>query len=149
MTTHNRKYFSVNAQRKRSRIEKLIAWVILIILAAFFCVWLPLCSKAYAEPRPWTDDEKNMFVWGALGAGADMYNPNNYEVNPIIGEHPSPLTVITYIASEYLFSVIIAHFCPDITLPLIGKVNMREQILYNRASRYTANACWNARLDWR
>ena len=126
----------------------------LMLLILFWIIMLPVWCKA--EPRPWTSEEKSMLVWGGLGAAADIYttlgflnNPNNYETNPILGEHPEPLTVIIYLATEYIIAVITAHLWPDLTLPIIGKVNMRYQILYNRASQYTANACWNARLDWK
>ena len=130
-----------------------IHWIIFLIIVALWVLCLPLLCRA--EVRQWTPDDKSMLAWGALGVAADIYtttqflnNPNNYETNPLLGRHPKPLTVVSYIVTEYLISVAIAHFCPDLTLPIIGKVNMRHQILYNRASQYTANACWNTRLDW-
>ena len=128
-------------------------WVIVLCAILFMCIFMTRC--AYAEVRPWTPDEKVFLIWGAGAAAFDIYttnkflqNDDNWEVNPILGRHPDPLAVVTYIVSEYLVAVTIAHFWPDLKLPLIGKVNMRHQILYNRASRYTANSCWNTRLEW-
>ena len=130
---------------------------IMWFLVGFVAIWiilLPFICRAEG-PRPWSNDDKVLLIWGAIGAFADIYtttqflkNPNNYEVNPTLGRHPKPLAVVSYIVAEYLMSVTIAHFLPVIELPIFGKINLRHQLLYNRAARYTANACWNARLDW-
>lgn len=122
-----------------------------ILIIIFF-----FSATANAEPRPWTNDDKALLTWGALGALADIYtttqflnNPNNWETNRVIGRHPDALAVVSYIAAEYLISVTIGYFLPVIDVPIFGKIDLRQQLLYNRASRYTSNSCWNTRLDWR
>ena len=127
-------------------------WIIMFLIALWILMLPVLCK---AEPRPWSDDDKIFLIWGTVGAVADIYtttqflhNSANYEVNPILGRHPEPLAVVSYIVTEYLISVTIGYFLPEIDIPIFGKIDLRHQILYNRASRYTANACWNTRLDW-
>ena len=138
---------------EKSLIWKIVMWSLMAIIA-FWIIMLPVWCKA--EPRPWTDDDKVLLTWGALGALADIYtttqflnNPNNWETNRALGRHPDALAVVSYIAAEYLISVTIGYFLPVINVPIFGKIDLRQQLLYNRASRYTSNSCWNTRLDWR
>lgn len=133
--------------------RKVIMWGLMVIIA-FWIVMLPAWCKA--EPRPWTNDEKIMLAWSSAASVADMYttisalrNPYNWEVNPVLGRRPNPLAVITTLLVTQIITATIAHFVPDLTLPLFGKVNMRQQLLYTKASINTSNACWNTRLEWR
>ena len=50
MTTHRREYFSKKSQKKRSVLANTLAWIVLIILVALFCVLLPMCENARANP---------------------------------------------------------------------------------------------------
>ena len=59
-----------------------------------------MCS-ACAAPRPWTKGEKAVLIWSTLATAADAYtttqalnNPNNCEMNPILGKYPSDGKVI-------------------------------------------------------
>ena len=133
--------------------ERMILWII-VFLIGFWILLIPFLCKA-ESPRPWSSDDKQLILWGGLAALADIYtttqflnNPYYYEVNPILGRRPDALAVVSYIAAEYLISVTIGYFLPEIEIPIFGKIDLRQQLLYNRASRYTANACWNTRLDW-
>jgi len=139
-------------------MEKSLKWKVamwcLMAIIAFWIVMLPVWCKA--EPRPWSDDEKIMLIWSSAATLADMGttigflgNSDNWEVNPILGHHPDPLAVITTLLITQAITATIAHFLPDLTLPLIGKVNMRHQLLYTKGSINASNACWNTRLEWR
>lgn len=138
-------------------MEKSLKWKIIMwslaFVVAFWIVMLPVWCKA--EPRPWSDDEKIMLVWSSAASLADIYttnqflkNPENWEVNPVLGHRPDPLAVISTLLITQAITVIIAHFVPDLELPLIGKVNMRQNLLYTKGSINTSNACWNTRLEW-
>ena len=122
-----------------------------ILIIIFF-----FSATANAEPRPWTGEEKVLFLWSCGATLADMGttvgflgNPDNWEISPILGRRPDPLAVITTLLITQAITVTIAHFLPDLKLPLIGKVDMRKQLLYTKASINTSNFCWNTRLKWR
>jgi len=138
---------------EKSLKRKIVLWS-LMLLVAFWIVMLPAWCKA--EPRPWTGDEKIMLGWSIAAMVGDMGttigflgNTDNWEVNPVLGRRPEPLAVITTLLFTQIITTTIAHFVPEITLPLFGKVNFRLQLLYTKASINTSNTCWNTRLDWR
>ena len=110
------------------------------------------CATA---PRPWTPGEKTVLGWSVLASALDGYttiqflkNPNNYEVNPIMGKHPSNGKVIITLGLSELIAVAISHWYPVIDFPLIGKVNMRYGLLGMKAMVNSACAINNTQLDW-
>ena len=121
----------------------------LILLISFTgCASLP-------TPKPWTTGEKVMLGWSIAASAADAYtttqalnNPNNYEVNPIMGKHPSNGRVIATIGLSQLIALAVSHWYPYIDLPLIGRVNMRYGFLGFKAVLNTGCAINNSQLDW-
>ena len=116
---------------------------------------LSLCSCVTANPKPWTNGEKAVLVWSTLAAGADAYttcryndNPNNYEMNPLLGRHPSDQKVIVFLSISQFLSVAFSHWFSEIELPLIGKVNTRYGLLGTKATLNTYFTIRNSQLDW-
>ena len=108
-----------------------------------------------STPRPWTTGEKVTLGWSVLASAADAYtttqalnNPYNYEANPLIGKHPSDGKVVVYLSISHIVCVAISHWVPEITLPIIGKVNMRYSLLGSKAALNTYYAIGNTQLDW-
>ena len=128
-------------------MKYLITLVLLISLVG--CGHLP-------TPKPWTTGEKTMLGWSVLASAADAYttvgalnNPYNYEVNPIMGKHPSNSRIIATICISELIAVAVSHWYPVIDFPLIGKVNMRYGFLGFKATVNTGCALNNRLLlDW-
>jgi len=86
-----------------------------------------LLFTACASPRPWTKPEKVAAGYFILGHSADalstekmLDNPNNYETNPILGEHPSDAEVITYFSLTAIAALTISHFYPKLRFPLLS-----------------------------
>ena len=73
---------------------------------------------------------KSDIAWGVastLATGADFYttsefleNPNNYEMNPILGKHPSNSEVFMVLATSQIIVLTIAHFCPTLRPYILG-----------------------------
>lgn len=106
-------------------------------------------------PRPWTTGEKMTLGWSVLASAADAYtttqalnNPYNYEVNPLMGKHPSDGKVVIFLGVSQLVAIALAHWYPDVEFPLIGKVNMRYGFLGTKAVINTGCAINNYQLDW-
>jgi hypothetical protein len=67
---------------------------------------------------------KSDIAWGVastLATGADFYttsefleNPSNYEMNPILGKHPSNSEVFMVLATSQIIVLTIAHFYPKL-----------------------------------
>jgi hypothetical protein len=77
--------------------------------------------------RPWTAAEKTLLITSWVAAGADysttknaLSNPNNYEMNPIMGEHPDDTKLITYMLSSQIIATGLAHFFPKYRKMLLG-----------------------------
>ena len=151
--------------------EKRIAMWILMVLVALWIVSLPSICKAYdpvlagmstnlthidkSGPRPWTQGEKTVLWWSVLAIIADMFttcrmwdNPNNYETTGGLGEHPSDGKVVAVLSLSHIVCVAVSHWVPEITLPIIGKVNMRYSLLGSKAALNTYYAIGNTQLDW-
>ena len=146
-------------------------WVLMAIVVVWIML-LPALCKAYdidlvcistnrtyiadkSGPRPWTEGEKTVLVWSVAAVAADMFttcrmldNPNNYEMNPWLGEHPSDGKVVAVLSLSHLAMVIISHWVPEITLPIVGKINLRYSLLGSKAALNTYFAINNTQLDW-
>ena len=135
------------------KTRKNIAMWILMVLVALWIVSLPAICKA--ETKPWTKGEKTVLAWSIAAVAADMFttcrmldNPYNYETNPALGRHPSDGKVVVYLSISHIVCVAISHWVPEITLPIIGKVNMRYSLLGSKAALNTYYAIGNTQLDW-
>ena len=94
--------------------------------------------------RPWTPQEKALLGASWVAAGADysttrnaLENPNNYEINPIMGEHPSDTGLVTYMLSSQIIATGLAHFFPK----------YRKMLLGGKTVVNTACAINNSQLD--
>ena len=121
----------------------------LVGVVAMWILLLPFIVRAEA-PRPWTEGEKTVLVWSCLAVVADMYttcrgldNPYNYEINPYLGRHPSDSRVIITLSLSHLALLAISHWVPEITLPIVGKINTRYSILGTKATANTVFAIHN------
>ena len=121
----------------------------------YLLVILLIALSGCASARPWTKGEKAVLGWSIIACGADMFttckflnNPDNYEMNPAMGKHPSKGKIVISASLSHLICVGISHWVPEITLPIIGKVNMRYSFLGGKAGFNTYLAINNAQLDW-
>ena len=112
-------------------------------------------SGCATTPRKWTAGEKVTLGWSVLASIADGYtttrflnNPDNYEMCPYIGKHPSNEKVIVFLSLSQLIATGLAHWYPDLELPFIGKVNMQYGLLGTKAVLNTGCAINNTQLDW-
>ena len=90
---------------------------------------------------------KSDIAWGVastLATGADVYttsqfleNPSNYEMNPILGKHPSNSEVFVVLATSQIIVLTIAHFYPK----------LRPYILSGKTAINTSFAIHNSRLE--
>jgi hypothetical protein len=87
-------------------------------------VYLSGCAT---NPKPWTNTEKALAVASILATGADAYtttrmldNPNNWEVNPIMGKHPSDGRVIATMAATQALFLVVCHYWEDARPWLLG-----------------------------
>ena len=93
----------------------------------------------------WSTRDKILAGWSTAATITDAYttikmldNPNNYERNPILGEHPSNSTVIVYLGLSQIITLSIAHAFPKI----------RPYLLIGKAIVNTTCTINNKQLDW-
>jgi len=108
-----------------------------IMPALIFVVLLTGCS--------WS---KGDIMWGVastVATAADGYttirflnNPDNYEMNPGLGRHPSDEQVILMLATTQGISLALAHFFPK----------LRPWLLGGKTIVNTSFAIHNYQLDW-
>ena len=77
--------------------------------------------------RPWTTQEKILLGASCLATVADTYtttrfldNEDNWEINPMLGRHPSDTKVVIYMFSSQMIVVLLAHYFPSLRIPLLG-----------------------------
>lgn len=99
----------------------------LIMMCILVLVFGNGCVSLIPHPRPWTKDEKiaagffiaahtaNAFTTEAHQDHPDMY----YEMNPIMGRHPSDTEIIAYFSITGVVALLIAHFYPELRKPLL------------------------------
>ena len=73
---------------------------------------------------------KSDIAWGVastLATGADFYTtsefletPNNYELNPILGKHPSNSEIFIVLATGQVIALTISHFYPKLRPYILG-----------------------------
>jgi hypothetical protein len=90
---------------------------------------------------------KSDIAWGVastIATAADGYttsefleNPSNYEMNPILGEHPSNSEIFMVLATGQVIVLTIAHFFPK----------LRPWILPGKTVVNTGFAIHNSRLE--
>ena len=93
------------------------------ILLYFVIIFL---LTACASPRPWTKQEKTAATFNVLGIIADAYtteqmlnNPNNHELNPSLGKHPSDSQLAIYFPLTAIITLGLSHFYPKLRNPLL------------------------------
>lgn len=113
----------------------------ILILA---CLLSLLCSCSTA--RPWTRNEKIAFGVSCAMSAADAYtttrfldHEGNYELNPILGRHPSDGQVyLTQAISQVLFFSVLHWLLPDWRIPAsLGKAGFNGYL-----------AAHNSTLEW-
>lgn len=107
---------------KNQKMKKLLTILVLtIILGNSGCINL------IPHPRPWTKSEKtaawffvaahtaNAFTTEAHQNHPDMY----YEVNPILGRHPTDSEIAGYFSLTGVATLITTHFYPELRKPVL------------------------------
>ena len=90
-------------------------------------VVLLLCAGCATIYRPWTMQEKQIAVLSCVATAADAYttismldNPDNYEMNPILGKHPGDGKVVFVLGITQVLSLVFVHYFPDLRIPFLG-----------------------------
>ena len=93
--------------------------LIMIVISLTSCITLP-------ARKPWTKWDKALGAFYLAGHTADaltteraLDNPNNYEMNPILGKHPSDTEIAVYMAGTTILVLIVADRIPRIRKPLL------------------------------
>ena len=125
-----RDYFVDKHKNKIYATNKMKKTLIIVVVLISGCSW-----------------SKSDIAWGVastLATGADFYttskmleNPNNYEMNPILGKHPSNSEVFMVLATSQIIVLTIAHFCPT----------LRPYILGGKTAISGGWAIYNSRLE--
>lgn len=101
----------------------MIQKILLITLVTL--VLLPGCASL-PKPRPWTREEKVLLVVSILAAGADLYTTKqmldrgNYEMNPLIGKHPTDTELMIKLPVIQLSYWVLCHYWPKMRTGLLG-----------------------------
>ena len=100
-------------------MKKYLALIVIITL-------LSGCASLKPNPRPWTNREKaaaGFFLAGhtldAFSTEAFLDKPGYYELNPIMGEHPSDRKVIIYFSITGIIALAICHLYPKLRAPVL------------------------------
>jgi len=95
---------------------------------ALLCVVLLVSSCAYMpKAEPWTNGDKALLAASVLAVAADAYttkrmlnNPDNYEVNPIMGKHPSDTKIYITLGAFHALVVAVAHYWKPVRKPILA-----------------------------
>ena len=88
-------------------------------------LFIALLFTSCASPRPWTKQEKIAAGFFLLAHSADaittsqLTDNGNYEINPILGKHPSDTKISVYFSLTAIGALIVSHFNPDFRKPLL------------------------------
>ena len=120
-----------------------MTWFSWIRFRAVACVMMITLSVSGCAG--WTPLHKTLAITSTLATAADAYtttrfldNPNNYEMNPVLGKHPSNAEVVSYLAFTQLVTLGIAHLWPE----------ARPWILGGKTLINGSLALHNTTLDW-
>ena len=106
----------------------------MLTICLIFVVASAGCTSLMPHPRPWTKREKiaatffvvahtvNAFTTEAHQDYPDMY----YEMNPILGRHPSDMEIGTYFSLTGVATLLVTHLYPELREPVLygyGGVN--------------------------
>ena len=94
--------------------------VIILILG------LLMSACATAKPGQWSSSDKRLAQVSIFATAADAYtsmraldNPNNRELSPILGEHPSDARLVGTLAASQLIVLGLAHYFPKLRRTLL------------------------------
>jgi len=94
----------------------------MILRLAIIAIFLAGCATA----RPWTTEEKVLLGASCLATVADAYTTldmldnGNWEINPMMGEHPSSSQVVLTMAATQVLTIIVAHYWSDFRAWILG-----------------------------
>ena len=100
-------------------IQKILLLVLVTLVLIPGCASLP-------KPRPWTREEKVLLVVSILAAGADlvttkqMLDRGNYEMNPLVGRHPTDTGLMIKLPLIQLSYWVLCHYWPQMRTGLLG-----------------------------
>ena len=93
----------------------------------------------------WSTTDKTLLGASILATVADGYttcraldNPDNYEVNLLLGKHPSKEKVVIYLGITETLTIALAHIFP----------RLRPWLLGGKTLLNTACAINNSQLEW-
>ena len=90
-------------------------WIIVLVFLA-----------GCASPRPWTKEEKMLLAASCLATTADMVttldmlDDGNWEINPMMGKHPTDGQVVITIGITQALTVVLAHYWDDFRSWILG-----------------------------
>jgi len=76
--------------------------------------------------RPWTKEEKILLTASCLATVADtvttldMLDNGNWEINPIMGKHPSDSKVVVTMGATQTLTIILAHYLEGFRSWILG-----------------------------
>lgn len=85
-----------------------------------------LCVMVLCSCATWSKTDKALLTASWLASGADYYTTTKildnggYEMNPLIGEHPSNEKLMMYMISSQVIVTLVAHFFPKYRKVLLG-----------------------------
>lgn len=85
------------------------------------------CASLRPSQRTWTKEEKLAGAFFVAGRLADAYTTERcldyperfYEMNPLLGRHPSDKKLVVYFSLTTAFALTAAHFFPDLRYPIL------------------------------
>ena len=92
----------------------------------FSIVIIAMFLAGCANVRPWTKQEKVLLGASCLATVADMtttldmLDNGNWEINPMMGEHPSSGQVVLTMAATQVLTIIVAHYWSDFRAWILG-----------------------------
>ena len=100
------------------KVEKILIPILLL-------TFLTGCVSLRPNPRPWTKGEKTAAGFYLVAHSLDAYttekildHPYYWELNPILGRHPSDGKIIFYFSITAIVTLLIGHLYPKTRVPL-------------------------------
>jgi len=106
----------------------------LTIICLLAALLLSGCQGLMPHPRPWTSREKTAAIFfiaahaaNGLSTEAHQDHPElYYEMNPVLGRHPSDMEIGTYFSLTGVATLLVTHLYPELREPVLygyGGVN--------------------------